>query len=219
LWLLLPAAVLANLIPVVAQESPPPPVVEVRLSDAGGVPVVDVEVQFFYEDGRGGGSCITDAGGCCEITLPAGTGGEWIRGYLVVGEAGRRSLIWPGGAVMVELRIQADGTLYVPTGVEDVPLPRFSGDGGDGGDGGDVEMPTALPQGLPTSASSDFSPSSSPTSLAFSPTPVRSEAAVSPPSPETGTAGGATASWVVAVAVVVVLVVLVSAGAWLWRRG
>ncbi len=226
LWLLLLAAVLAYPPPVAAQE---PPVVQMRLTDVSGVPMGGVEVQFFYENGQGGGSCVTDAGGCCEIVLPSG--GGLIRGYLVVGEAGRRSLIWPGGTIVVDLRIQADGTLYVPTGVEDAhpeDLPQpLRGEG-------NTEVPTVFPQ-FPTPVPSSFP---SPTPPVLSPTPVRSESAtplpspsgqvepVAPDAPASGAAGEAGEGETAAAWVEVVIVVLAAAGlallawgVWSWRRG
>ncbi len=219
-WLLL-AAVLAYPQPAAAQE---PPVVQVRLTDVSGVPMAGVEVQFFYENGQGGGSCVTDAGGYCEIVPPSG--GGLIRGYLVVGEAGRRSLIWPGGTIVVDLQIQADGTLYVPTGVEDFPQPS-------GGEG-NTEVPTVFPQ-FPTPVPSSFP---SPTPPVLSPTPVRSESAtplpsptgqvepVAPDAPASGAAGEAGEGETAAAWVEVVIVVLAAAGlallvwgVWSWRRG
>jgi len=144
-------------------------VVAVTLTDAEGWPVTGVEVVFAYESGQVGGSCVTDGAGYCEIVLedaPAGL----IRGHLVVGEAGRRSLIWPGGMVEVPLQLRSDGSLYVAT--ESIGGEQSSGAGGTVGEMGETEevspaqeFPT-LPPPEPTTALPIVEPTASPVSAA-----------------------------------------------------
>lgn len=125
-----------------AQESA---VIAVTLRDVEGWPVSGVEVTFAYESGRVGGSCVTDGAGYCEIALEGAPAGL-IRGHLAVGEAGRRSLIWPGGTVEVPLQLQADGSLYVAT-------ESIGGEIVTPGEGDEVSQETPPSQEFPTPVS------------------------------------------------------------------
>ena len=134
-------------------------VVRVSLVDAAGAPVSGAEIRFRYESGADGGMCVTGDDGTCEIAVesppPAGT---MIRGYLEVVGAGKRSLIWPGGAVEVSLHLKADGTVEVatetiggePTPTAWVPMP---GPGGGETPGPGTESTESGPGMLPTSPS------------------------------------------------------------------
>jgi len=114
---------------VLAQEAA---IIVVTLTDSEGWPVVGVEIAFVYENGQDGGACVTDGSGQCQIA-PSDVPTGLVRGYLEVGSAGRRSLIWPGGIVQVALQLEPDGSLYVatePIGGE--PTATLDAGGGEG---------------------------------------------------------------------------------------
>ena len=81
-----------------------------------GANVTGLPVSFYLESGEAVGECLTDANGRCDIVVTDVDGGDvgLIRGYLSVGNAGYRSIVWPGGAVDVALSVEASGLLFVP---------------------------------------------------------------------------------------------------------
>ena len=53
------------------------------------------------------GTCITDEEGRCEIAAKAKIWPDGlVRGYLVVGEYGKRPVIWPGGELQMTIHLE-----------------------------------------------------------------------------------------------------------------
>ena len=64
------------------------------------------------------GNCVTDQGGRCEIVVdpnaPRDAAG-FLKGALDLGEHGKRSVIWPGGLLEVDIKLNQAGKVQVDT--------------------------------------------------------------------------------------------------------
>ena len=106
--------------------------VHIRVVNNASQPVSGVRVALVLYDFRGTtayevhvGSCVTDAAGACRIVLPRRAPkdpGGMYRGALVVGDYGRRSVLWPGGELQIVVNVDR-----MDEGRESAPL---SGDEG-----------------------------------------------------------------------------------------
>lgn len=86
------------------------------LTGHSGQPVVEVSVTLRDPNEAVLGHCTTDVLGRCEIALPIAPtdASGFIRGILDVGPHGRRSLLWPGGVLTLDLHLDAQGALAIP---------------------------------------------------------------------------------------------------------
>ena len=113
-------------LPARGQEGDQEDRLRVILGDEQGEPLPDVLVRLrLYpaglqqDEGIPAGRCRTDQQGRCSILLrgqedtrdPSG----FYRGYLEVGDYGRRSLLWPGGRLDVHVWLDPSGGLYRAT--------------------------------------------------------------------------------------------------------
>jgi len=118
LWALLAAA---NMVWVHVQDDAGRPVEGVRVV----LYLYDIQEETAYEIPIG--SCRTDAEGDCSISVPDNAPRDaagMFRGSLQVGDLGRRSLIWPGGKIYVEINVDR-----VLEGRESAPLGADQGMG------------------------------------------------------------------------------------------
>lgn len=96
--------------------------VRIHMVDAEQKPLSGVAVELeLYEYGedtitiRYIGKCTTDEAGQCliEIEKPSFDATGFLRGQLIVGEYGKRALIWPGGILDVPVWLDVGNTLDV----------------------------------------------------------------------------------------------------------
>lgn len=101
--------------------------IDVLLLDQSGKPVPDVAVTLliykFNESGTTvevfpSGNCATGQDGRCEIVVstdaPKDASG-FLKGALDLGEHGKRSVIWPGGLLEVQIKLNPSGKIQTDT--------------------------------------------------------------------------------------------------------
>ena len=120
LWSIMLVSFLVTPAPVLAQDESG---VSVVVADNQGDPLAGVKASLFlyqFKDTEAevipSGNCRTDENGRCQISItqkaPRDQGG-FLRGYLVVGEYGQRTLLWPGGQLEVNVWLDQAGSLDV----------------------------------------------------------------------------------------------------------
>lgn len=181
-----------------------PNVIRVTITQEDGSGLAGEPVVFTHESGQVMGECITGDNGMCEIDVGDILGADgFIRGWLDVGDRGvigRRSVIWRGGLVEIEMRIK--------NGQLDIPIhpphehPTFAPTHDT------AATPTTAPDDMPTDTPIP-TPTTPPVTLTVTPetTPTGSAGATATPTPAAGENRGGY-GWTIALIVVVVLLLI-----------
>ena len=184
-------------------------VIRVTITNEDGSGLADEPVIFMHESEQVVGECLTDDNGRCEIAIgDIADESGFIRGWLDVGDRGvigRRSVIWRGGLVEIEMSLR-NGQLDIP-----LHMPH--------------ERPTLLPTSdtaaTPTTTTLSDTPTSTPTNT-LTPMPTTppatptttpeaaptSDTAATPtpiPTPEENRSGY---GWTIALIIVAVLMII-----------
>ena len=90
--------------------------IAVTLVNENQSPIGQEGIEFVTEQQQVLGSCVTNSGGRCTITIqnaPTDASG-FIRGSLLLGDRGRRPVLWPGGQIEIQIMLK-DGKVDVPS--------------------------------------------------------------------------------------------------------